>query len=40
MAVHDGVDGTAGRYANIVGQFAQQAFLSLRAPQVGFPAAA
>src|ERR1700730_7301805 len=29
MAVHDGMDGAAGGYADIVGQFAQQAFPKL-----------
>jgi len=38
MAVHDGMDGAAGRHANIVGQFAQQAFPKLAsAPSRLFP---
>jgi hypothetical protein len=38
MAVQDGVNGAAGRQANIVGQFAQQAFPELAsAPSRLFP---
>ena len=38
MAVHDGVNGAAGRHANIIGQFAQQAFSELAsAPSRLFP---
>jgi hypothetical protein len=38
VTVHDGVDGAAGRHANVIGQLSQRS-LSLRAPQFGFPAA-